>query len=113
MCAKSANVKEQCLWALSNMSADETACLSFIAMPNILSQLLSHIGIAAVPLNVMDAEGNYGPPYLTGAHLTDFREYPSLSVMRHITVIIGNFVRQDSHFSSLKILQLEYKLHRS
>ena len=89
------NVKEQCLWALSNMSADAYGCDCLTSIPNILMPIMGFIGIVLSPSPAVDTLfSGQQMPLFSAAHTPDFKDYPSLSVMRHIAMILGNFIRQ-------------------
>ena len=108
----SMNVKEQCLWALSNMSADGYGCDCLTAIPNILVPIMGFIGIVLSPSMVVDVTFPDRQMHsFSATHIAGFEDYPSLSVMRHVSMILGNFVRYSSPFPIILLLYIHTKFY--
>lgn len=82
-------LKEQALWALSNMSSDEFACQTITATPDILVTLLKVLGICC-PTDASILTDN---SIVNKIYQFDLPLLPSLSTMIHITYILGYMIR--------------------
>ncbi len=84
------NIKEQSLWALSNMSSEETACqlICHQTSPHLLPLILHEIGVLC-----HCPDPAHQPEVFEPRHLSE-NDNPSLSIMRHVTFICGNVIKQ-------------------
>ena len=81
------NIKEQSLWALSNISSEEIACSLLCQEPDLLKLILLQIGV-----NTVSPDTTNQPDLFKPQHLSE-NDNPSLSIMRHITFICGNVLK--------------------
>lgn len=92
---KNIALRDQAMWALSNMSSDEYACQALSFYPNILVPLLKQVGINCPMyrqfppgMSVFKSASN-----VQTIAAFDMPEFPSLSTMRYVAFVCGNFAR--------------------
>lgn len=101
-------VRDQAMWAISNLTADADACRSALLIPTFLPTILSQVGLycnAAVPIYVDidstmiigDSLQQRSDDYPTACRITitqaQMKENPTLPVMRYVSLTCSNFVR--------------------
>lgn len=96
-----ATLRDQALWALCNMSSDEAACLQMARLPDVLVPLLKQVGLAVAPYHEAEQAPGGGPQGWWGVSQFDMGEIPSLSTMRHVAFICGNFARYEPQHTTI------------
>jgi hypothetical protein len=106
MSSKEWMVKDQCLWALFNISTEEEACQYFIQQEHYLMAILGLLGITVeAPNNALVVSTSSNKPVKKSVVMIN----PSLSIMRHVAFIFCNIIKY-VHFSFPLYSQLMFCL---
>jgi hypothetical protein len=92
-------IKEQCLWALSNISSEPRACFLLCSDSNYIKLILFQLGISCQIVGY-DENGQEKviPHHITAANNRGIESNPSLSIMRHVTFVLGNIIKYEKRF---------------
>jgi len=90
-------VREQAIWAMNNLSADERVCQIIGGDMAILSCLLFQVGVECFPMTSTSNASFMSPENRDfiqfGYKQRAMNDNPPLSTMRHVTFICGNLVK--------------------
>lgn len=92
---KSMKLRDQALWALCNLSANDSACVRMLSQSHFFSGLLSLVGVRSPPVAPFPQHTPHLQPQLTaqGVSQVECPSQPSLAALRFVAFICGNCCR--------------------